>query len=79
MNVGAVGQSAYLASILSATYGSMSKSSNALPAVGSAKKDSATISNAAKELYAKGSPQAAQEEASETASQQLSEQTSGSD
>lgn len=79
MNVGAVGQSVYLASVLSATYGTMSKSSNAAPAAGSAKKDTATISNAAKELYAKGTSQAAQEEATETASQQQSEQASGSD
>ncbi|MHB8338962.1 MAG: hypothetical protein ACYC49_15860 [Ignavibacteriaceae bacterium] len=77
MSIGAIGHSGYAMSALSAAYGTVSNSYNSTVAVPKIKKDSATISNAAKELAAKGTAKSSQEEASESASAKASEQASG--
>lgn len=79
MSVGAIGHSSYSLSALSAAYGAIANSSNSGGVVSGTKKDTATISNAAKELAAKGTAKSSQEEASESASQKVQEQASGGD
>lgn len=79
MSIGAIGHASYSMSAISSAYGAIANSAHSTSGVAGNKKDSASISNTAKELAAKGTAKSSQEEASESASQKLQEQSSGGD
>lgn len=79
MTIGAVGQINNLYSVSSTVQGNSIGRGVTAESGSSAKKDSATISNAAKELAAQKAGTTSQEEAAESVSEKLSEQISGRD
>ncbi len=79
MTIGGIGQASYSTSVLGAVYGANSNTTSSTAVVSGNKKDSATISDAAKKLAAQGNAHTSQEEATESASEKLREQASGTD